>query len=272
MARPDCPLCNGSGWKTVARPTETNPNPDAQVFSLDTPGTFGGGQPNLVWAVPCECTMDDRASRIFTRARIPERYRHCDFDSFDVDLQRDTSSSSEIACSNRSLEQARLVVQAFARNFPAGTDNGLLLMGRCGVGKTHLAVAALQEIMRRGHSCLFYDYRELLKEIQDSYNAESDSTELGVLDPVLKVEVLLLDDLGSSKPSHWALETIGHILNARYNENRVTLVTTNYMDSDANPRPDHAPIAVATLPRRRHARRSCRLPHSLAPLRNVSDR
>ena len=94
-----------------------------------------------------------------------------------------------------------------------------------------------EELMRRGHACLFYDYRELLKEIQDSYNAESDSTELGVLDPVVKVEVLLLDDLGASKPSAWALETIGHILNARYNDNRVTLITTNYLDGDANPRP-----------------------------------
>ena len=59
-------------------------------------------------------------------------------------------------------------------------------MGPCGVGKTHLAVAALQEIVKRGHSCLFYDYRELLKEIQDSYNAESQSTEMGVLDPVFR--------------------------------------------------------------------------------------
>ncbi len=237
MARPDCPLCNGSGWKTVARPTETNPNPDAQALSRDTPGTAGGGQPNLVWGVPCECTTDDRASRIFTRARIPERYRHCDFDNFDTDLEFEIGTPAEISAWNRSLEQARMVVQAFTRDYPAGTEHGLLLMGSCGVGKTHLAVSALQELMRRGHSCLFYDYRELLKEIQDSYNPESASTELGVLDPVVKVEVLLLDDLGASKPSLWALETIGHILNARYNDNRVTLATTNFIDADSNPRP-----------------------------------
>jgi hypothetical protein len=48
---------------------------------------------------------------------------------------------------------------------------------------------------------------------------------------VLNVEVLLLDDLGASKPSAWALETIGHILTTRYNEKRVTLLTTNYLDA-----------------------------------------
>src|ERR1700685_4039422 len=106
-------------------------------------------------------------------------------------------------------------------------------MGSCGAGKTHLAVAALKQIVLRGHSGLFYDYRELLKQIQDSYNAESQSTEMSVLEPVLKAELLVLDDVGSSKPSLWALETVGHVLNTRYNEKRVTLLTTNFLDSDA---------------------------------------
>ncbi len=113
------------------------------------------------------------------------------------------------------------------------SEHGLLLMGPCGVGKTHLAVAALKEIVLRGHGGLFYDYRELLKEIQDSYSAESQSTEMGVLEPVLKADILVLDDVGSSKPSLWALETVGHVLNTRYNEKRVTLLTTNFLDSEA---------------------------------------
>jgi DNA replication protein DnaC len=104
-------------------------------------------------------------------------------------------------------------------------------MGPCGAGKTHLAVAALKQLVLRGHEGLFYDYRELLKEIQASYNPDNQTTEMGVLEPVLTTELLLLDDLGASKPSAWALETVGHILNTRYNERRVTLLTTNYLDS-----------------------------------------
>ena len=219
------PLAEQRVPETVAKQAYAD---GVEAFSLDRGGKGGGGFPRL--AVPCDCTASDRCARILERARLPKRYQHCNFESFDTDLYEQERDASKW---NRSLEQAKIVVQGFARDFPIGTEHGLLLMGTCGVGKTHLAVAALTEIVLRGHSGLFYDYRELLKEIQDSYNPESNTTEMGVLEPVLKAEVLLLDDLGSSKPSLWALETVGHILNTRYNEHRVTLLTTNYLDAPA---------------------------------------
>ena len=236
MARPDCPTCGGSGWKVVERSTE-----GAQVLaSAETarPGAAIGesapaGRPEIVWAVPCDCTSGDRTDRGLARARVPERYRHCDFANFETDNEIEGVANEQLLAWNRALTQAKLVVERFAAEFPASSEHGLLLMGPCGVGKTHLAVAALKEVVLRGHSGLFYDYREILKQIQDSYNAESQSTEMSVLEPVLKTEVLVLDDVGSSKPSMWALETVGHILNTRYNEKRVTLLTTNFLDSDS---------------------------------------
>jgi DNA replication protein DnaC len=77
-----------------------------------------------------------------------------------------------------------------------------------------------------------------------------------VLEPVLTADVLLLDDLGATKPSPWAMETVGHILNARYNEKRVTLLTTNYLDP-VGP----TPSVAAAMP---VARRSVQLPSGQA--------
>jgi DNA replication protein DnaC len=127
----------------------------------------------MVWAVPCDCTTGDRSERALARARVPERYRHCDFENFETDNEIENASRDQLQAWNRSLAQAKLLVARFAEEFPLGSEHGLLLIGPCGVGKTHLAVAALKVIVLRGHTGLFYDYRELLKEIQDSYNAES---------------------------------------------------------------------------------------------------
>jgi DNA replication protein DnaC len=243
MAQPDCPHCQGSGWKVVERGSQ-----GAQAVSADNPGSSPQGNPKLVWAVPCDCTKGDQTERALTRARVPERYRHCDFDNFETDNDIENVPADRQAAFNRSLTQAKLIVQRFAEEFTPVREHaepGLLLMGACGVGKTHLAVSALKQIVLRGHSGLFYDYRELLKEIQDSYNAVSQSTEMGVLEPVLKAEIFVLDDVGSSKPSLWALETVGHVLNTRYNEKRVTLLTTNFLDSDSGG--PHGPTAVTRV-------------------------
>jgi DNA replication protein DnaC len=205
MAREDCALCRGTGWKLVARKDRT-------------PGNM---------AVACECGLEERAGAVMERARIPKRYEHCDFESYVVDL---ADGQTWTAQHEQSLKNAKLSVQGFLSNYPA-TEKGLLLIGPSGVGKTHLAVAGLKELLRRGHAGLFCDYRELLKEIQASYNPASESTEMGVLEPVRTTEVLVLDDLGASKPSDWVRDIVGIVLNARYNEKRTTIITTNYLDT-----------------------------------------
>jgi DNA replication protein DnaC len=226
MARRDCPLCGGTGWRLVDR-IETDPK-----------ATAAGTKP--VWAVPCECTGSNRATHVTARARIPRRFQHCDFENFDTDVW---GAGPEEVSWDRSLTDAKFLVQAFARNYPADTDAGLLLMGPCGVGKTHLAVAALRQLMLRGHDVLFYDYRDLLKELQASYHPDSPINHNGILGAVLRAEVLLLDDIGVGKPSEWVLEMVGHILNKRYNDTRVTLLTTSYPD-----RPEQQTHETARLP------------------------
>jgi DNA replication protein DnaC len=204
MVREDCAHCSGTGWRMVARK---------------------GGVPGKV-AVPCECGMEERAEKVMDRARIPKRYEHCDFESYVPDL---ADGKTWTAQHSESLKQAKMLAQGFVRDYPA-TEKGLLFMGPSGVGKTHLAVAALKELIRRGHGGLFCDYRELLKEIQASYNPTNESTEMSVLEPVRTAEVLVLDDLGASKPSAWVLDIIALVLNGRYNERKMTILTTNYVD------------------------------------------
>jgi DNA replication protein DnaC len=230
MAQSDCPICSGTGWRLVER-VDAQEKAQRVVQGKNLKLGASSAAPKLTWAVPCDCTNGDRATRALARSRIPRRYEHCDFENFDTDVWE---GGSDAAAWNRSLSQGRLVTEAFARNYPAAGETGLLLMGPCGIGKTHLAVAALRQLMARGHDARFYDYRELLKELQASYDPDHPISEMGVLEPVLKAEILLIDDIGASKPSAWALETIGHILNRRYNENRVTLLTTNYLDSNEN--------------------------------------
>ena len=70
----------------------------------------------------------------------------------------------------------------------------------------------------------------LLKEIQNSYNPISQTSELKVLTPVIEAEVLVLDELGATKPTDWVRDTMMQIINTRYNDHKLTIFTTNYLD------------------------------------------
>jgi DNA replication protein DnaC len=165
----------------------------------------------------CRCVESVRIQNLLEKARIPRRYGHCDLDSY--------------IPNHKSQKEAKIFVQRFLEQYPL-IDVGLLFLGTCGVGKTHLAVALLKQVIsEKGDSGLFYDFRDLLREIQASWNSISQTSELEVLRPVLDASVLVLDELGANKPTEWVRDTIAHIINCRYNDKKLTIFTSNYLDS-----------------------------------------
>ena len=158
-----CVICGGSGLRVVQE--------NGRQFAQD-----------------CVCRIERRAQRMVGRAHIPKRYEHCTLRTMRRTFRRRTGR----------LGAAHLRARKFVESYPLETaGTGLLLTGSIGVGKTHLAVGILQALVsERGATGLFYDYRDLLKQVQNSYNAQVRETELEILGPVFEAEVLVLDELG----------------------------------------------------------------------------
>lgn len=178
----------------------------------------------------CECRTQDTRVNLLEQAHIPRRYREA------VPPRKEACTLQNFYPAPNNGSQLKAFNYAFrlVREYPA-VDRGLLLMGPVGVGKTHLAVAILHGLIEKGVPCLFYEFGALLKQIQDSYNAVSNTSEMRVLSPVYQAEVLVLDELGASKPTDWVRDTMMQIIGQRYNDRRLTIFTTNYLDARRQP-------------------------------------
>ena len=168
------------------------------------------------------CRTQERRERLLEAACIPLRYARCSLTSYHPTPGEGTQL--------RAFNYAFKLVD----EYPA-VEQGLLFTGPVGTGKTHLSAAILRGLVEKGVPCLFYEFGALLKNIQNSYNAVSQTSESEVLAPVYETEVLVLDKLGAVKPTDWVCDTIRQIIGTRYNDRRLTIFTTNYADARRQP-------------------------------------
>jgi DNA replication protein DnaC len=191
----ECPECQGTGWRLTEE-------------SFDS--------------TPCSGRREMRRSQRISSAAIPRRYLHCLLENF-------------YARDNHGLASARRTASEFVDCWP-GNEKGLLFMGGCGVGKTHLAVAILLEIIdqEKPGKLVFRNFQDLIQEIHASFDTDQTPRKSELLRPLIEADLLVLDELGSQKPTSFVQDTLYYLINSRYNEDRITIFTTNYLDQHSS--------------------------------------
>ena len=201
--KPDCPDCDGTGWKQLVRD-------------------------GITAVERCGCVEVHHKETLWERAAMPARFQSAGFENFRLPRE------NPIAYEN--LGVAMNDARVFAREYPFTPKPGLMFQGNPGVGKTHLATAVMNELLRRGFECIFFDYQNLLDRIRAGYNASAGASDRAAYQAALDTEVLLLDDLGSHRVTEWVEDTVTAIINHRYNAKKALIVTTNLPDEELGDR------------------------------------
>jgi len=133
----------------------------------------------------------------------------------------------------QNLQEAYRIARMFAQS-PEGS--WLVLLGRNGCGKTHLAAAIANYRLAQGQPAFFVGVPDLLDHFRSAYSPESKLTYDELFETVRSTPLLILDDLGAQTSSPWAQEKLYQLINHRYNARLATVITSNLPPKDIEAR------------------------------------
>jgi len=194
------------------RPPDTGVCPichDAQWLRADVPF----GHPQFGRLIHCECLLEKEETRRVRENRSLSQLSGLEertFESFDKSVD--------------GVEAAFATARAFADE----PDGWLVMTGRVGSGKTHLAVAIANAHLEMGtQTVMFTVVPDLLDHLRATFDPSRGIDYDDRFSLFRNAFLLVLDDLGTENTTPWAKEKLFQIINHRYNERLPTVITTN---------------------------------------------
>lgn len=202
----DCKLCNGSGWVTQ---TDEEGNPIKNAVGMEM-------------QKPCKCGKINLWFKKLNDKHLYQRFIKSKFQTFND--------------SNDELKKAKSIAINYTKDYK---NKNLLITGKSGTGKTHLAYAILNEILKNEYTkddfilpkIIFYN--DLIKQIERAKNFNSKIDIEDITKDLQKPSILLIDDFFKIKINDDILSVLFEVINSRtYEENKSTIITTekNIMD------------------------------------------
>ena len=187
-----------------------------------------------VWTTCQDChkeqlraEIDDRARRqaeinakereaAIGQACIPARFRSLTFESF----------VPETPAQLETLTRVRDYAEGFAEHKGRGT--GLVLAGKPGTGKTHLAAAAMLTLLDAGVWVQYTACMGLIRMVRETWGKDSERTERSVIRLLgEQIDLLVIDEVGVQYGTESEQHILFEVLDRRYAEMRPTILITN---------------------------------------------
>lgn len=148
---------------------------------------------------------------------VPKRFAGCSFDNYII---------------QHGENQAKVLnhMRRYAENFKTVLERGcgLILHGKCGTGKTHLAYALANHVaanyLGAVHVTKVFD---MINEVKQTWGNDSPYTETQIISKFTKPDLLIIDEMGVQFDSEAERLVLFRIMNKRYEDMKPTVLVTN---------------------------------------------
>lgn len=158
--------------------------------------------------------------KLNSEANMPD----CDFEHFSLSYYEGRTDSG-VDCFKRMSENLEFCRQ-YAERFSAKSSS-LFLLGKTGVGKTHISLSIAKEVIKRGFTVAYGSLLNYLRIIEKEHFGRSENPETDTLQILIIADLLILDDLGSEFRTSFYESVIYNIINSRINLGLPTIISSN---------------------------------------------
>ena len=163
----------------------------------------------------CQCAMQLARKYEFDKMSSKMPIKDCTFESFDLRYYKGSAHDLMTSVLSRCKQ--------FAQNFELG-NNGMIFMGKTGVGKTHLSLSIANEVLKKGFGVVYGTSSEFLGKIEKEHFGRADGDTLELL---CECDLLIIDDLGAEFQTQFTSSAIHELINRRIMEGKPTIISTN---------------------------------------------
>lgn len=173
----------------------------------------------------CSCFTDAlnrlAVERLNGEANMPE----CDFEHFSLAYYDGRKDANGTDC-RKKMEENYIFCKEYANSFSRNSSS-LFLLGKTGVGKTHLSLAIAKRVTERGFTAAYGSLLNYLRIIEKEHFSRSESYETDTLQTLINADLLVLDDLGSEFKTGFYESALYNIINSRINLGLPTIISSN---------------------------------------------
>ena len=178
---------------------------------------------NYVAGKLCSCVLEIAKQLTFSELSSSLPINDCTFENFNLDYYSDKEDSEGFVPRKRAAALLKLC-REFADNFPS-VSSSLLFTGEAGLGKTHLSLAVVSEVAKKGYGVVYGSAYNLLSAAEKEHFSYSGETEKE--DALLNCDLLVIDDLGTEFLTSYTSSLIYNIINTRILNRKPTIINTN---------------------------------------------
>lgn len=170
----------------------------------------------------CSCVTDIAKKFAFEELSRSLPLGDYSFDNFDLNYYPDTDSDGT---NPRKRATAILnLCKQFAKDFP-NCSRSLLFMGDAGLGKTHLSLSLVREVLEKGYGVVYGSAQNLFGAAEKEHFSFSGETTAE--DSLLSCDLLVIDDLGTEFYSSFTASLFYNVINSRLLCGKPTVINTN---------------------------------------------